>query len=305
MEAPPARGRGPCCAADTADRTEDNTVMNIEARGSIAQLGTADINGDGPAPEVGGHRQTLVELQRVSFAYRPDEPILRDFNLTVHRREFLVLLGPSGCGKTTTMDLIAGFLFPTGGHVLFGGKPLRAVNTGVGYMTQGDTLLPWKTVATNVGLPLSMRKVPRQEIAERVDSFLRMLDLQNSAHKYPSELSGGMKRRALLARSLIYEPEMLLMDEPFAALDAQLRERMQQELLNTVERLNQSVLFITHDLVEAVLLGDRIVVMGREGRGALLELASPFGHSRNLEQIRTSVEFFQLETKLREALRHA
>lgn len=203
------------------------------------------------------------------------------------------------------MDLIAGLLFPTGGTVCFSGKPLRAVNTSVGYMTQGDTLLPWKTVTGNVGLPLSIRKVPRQQISERVAVFLRMLDLQNSADKYPSELSGGMKRRALLARSLIYEPEMLLMDEPFAALDAQLRERMQQELLNTVERLEQSVLFITHDLVEAILLGDRIVLMGREGRGALLQVTSPFGRSRNLEQIRTSVEFLELEATIREALRDA
>lgn len=247
----------------------------------------------------------VVELRSVDFHYRRDEPILSDFNVAVEEKELVVLLGPSGCGKSTTMNLIAGLLTPVNGSVLFGGQPLQGVNRGVGYMTQGDTLLPWRTVAANVRLPLALRNVGRAESSERVDRFLDLLDLKAAADKYPSELSGGMKRRALLARSLIYEPSMLLLDEPFAALDAQLRERMQQELLDTIRRLDRSALFITHDLVEASLIGDRIIVMGRHAAGVLLEVTSPFGKARDLEEVRISPEFVQLERQLRDALREA
>lgn len=247
----------------------------------------------------------VAELCSVDFHYRRDEPILSDFNVAVEERELLVLLGPSGCGKSTTMNLIAGLLAPTNGTVFFGAQPLQGVNRGVGYMTQGDTLLPWRTVAANVGLPLALRNIGRAESSERVDRFLDLLDLKAAADKYPSELSGGMKRRALLARSLIYEPSMLLLDEPFAALDAQLRERMQQELLDTIRRLDRSALFITHDLVEASLIGDRIIVMGRHAAGVILEVASPFGKERDLEEVRISPEFIQLERQLRDALREA
>lgn len=247
----------------------------------------------------------VAELRSVDFHYRRDEPILTEFNVAVEESELLVLLGPSGCGKSTTMNLVAGLLAPTNGTVLFGGQPLQGVNRGVGYMTQGDTLLPWRTVAANVGLPLSLRNMGRAESSELVDRFLDLLDLKAAADKYPSELSGGMKRRALLARSLIYEPSMLLLDEPFAALDAQLRERMQQELLDTIRRLDRSALFITHDLVEASLIGDRIIVMGRHAAGVLLEVTSPFGKERDLEEVRITPEFVQLERQLRDALREA
>lgn len=251
------------------------------------------------------HTAPVVELRSVDFHYRRDEPILSDFTVAVDEGELLVLLGPSGCGKSTTMNLIAGLLAPVNGTVLFGGQPLQGVNRGVGYMTQGDTLLPWRTVAANVRLPLALRGVDRAESSARVDRFLDLLDLKAAADKYPSELSGGMKRRALLARSLIYEPSMLLLDEPFAALDAQLRERMHQELLNTIRRLDCSALFITHDLVEASLIGDRIIVMGRHAAGVLLEVASPFGKERDLDEVRISPEFIHLERQLREALREA
>lgn len=247
----------------------------------------------------------VAEVRHVDFSYRADEPILADFNVRLRRGEILVLLGPSGCGKSTAMNLVAGLLAPTRGLVLFEGQPLTGVNRGVGYMTQGDTLLPWRTVAANIGLPLSLRKVPRSVIRKRVEHFLDLLDLSAAQSKYPSELSGGMKRRALLARSLIYEPSILLMDEPFAALDAQLRERMQQQLIDTIRRLDQSALFITHDLVEAILVGDRILVMGRGGAGVLLEIESPLGRERDLEAIRVTPEFVDLEKRLREALREA
>lgn len=247
----------------------------------------------------------VAEARSIDFCYDEDEPILAGFDVQLRRGEILVLLGPSGCGKSTAMNLIAGLLAPNRGQVLFEGEPLNGVNRGVGYMTQGDTLLPWRTVAANIGLPLSLRRVPRAESRERVDHFLDLLDLRAAQDKYPSELSGGMKRRALLARSLIYEPSILLMDEPFAALDAQLRERMQQQLIDTIRRLDQSALFITHDLVEAILVGDRIIVMGRRGAGVLLEVESPLGRERDLEAARVTAQFVELEKRLRQALREA
>src|SRR6185295_14063010 len=192
----------------------------------------------------------------IDFGFRQEAPILKGFDMNVARGEFLSLLGPSGCGKSTMLNLAAGLLLPLAGSVKFNGAYLHGINKNVGYMTQGDTLLPWNTVAKNILLPLELRGAPAKERSDKLERMLGLVNLTEARDKYPSELSGGMKRRALLARSLIYDPPMLLMDEPFAALDAQLREVMHQELLNTVARTGQSVLFITHDISEAVLLAD-------------------------------------------------
>src|SRR3546814_1158924 len=136
----------------------------------------------------------VVELRSVEFHYRTDEPILSDFNVAVEEGELLDLLGPSGCGKSTTMNLVAGLLAPTNGTVLFGGQPLQGVNRGVGYMTQGDTLLPWRTVAANVGLPLSLRNMGRAESSELVDRFLDLLDLKAArSEEHTSELQSLMR----------------------------------------------------------------------------------------------------------------
>src|SRR5690606_13742440 len=144
----------------------------------------------------------------------------------------------------------------------------------------------WRTVARNVQLPLEIRRVPRARANQLIDSYLRMLHLSDARDRYPSELSGGMKRRALLARSLIYEPAMLLMDEPFAALDAQLRETLHRELLATVAQLQQTVLFVTHDITESILLADRVIVLGTRPARILDEVVIPFGDDRDLAEIR-------------------
>jgi NitT/TauT family transport system ATP-binding protein len=247
----------------------------------------------------------LLELKNIDFGFRAEAPILKHFDMNVAQGEFLALLGPSGCGKSTMLNLAAGLLLPLAGSVKFNGGFLHGINKNVGYMTQGDTLLPWNTVAKNILLPLELRNAPAQERSDKLERMLGLVNLTEARDKYPSELSGGMKRRALLARSLIYDPPMLLMDEPFAALDAQLRETMHQELLNTVARLNESVLFVTHDISESILLSDRVLVLGGRPLRVLEETHIPWGKERKLDKLRGSDEYARLETHIRGLLRQA
>jgi NitT/TauT family transport system ATP-binding protein len=236
----------------------------------------------------------------VGFGFGPD--VLRDVSLDVQPGEFLSVIGPSGCGKSTILNVVAGLLGARAGTTTFDGVPVRGINTDVGYMTQGDTLLPWRSVFENIALPLRIRHVPGPEIKERVAAMLDMLQLTGSESKFPGQLSGGMRRRALLARSTIYEPKMLLMDEPFAALDAQLRAQMHEQLLDTVRRLGQTVLFITHDLYEAVLLSDRVIVLGGTPAQVTATFDIPFGADRDLAALRFAPEFGELERRVHDEL---
>ncbi|WP_181311711.1 ABC transporter ATP-binding protein [Nocardioides campestrisoli] len=252
---------------------------------------------------VTGQREPIFSVRdlAIGFGDRPD--VLADATMDVVKGEFVSLLGPSGCGKTTILNLAAGLLTPRRGEVSFDGREISGVNTAVGYMTQDDTLLPWRTVASNIGLPLKMRKVPADEIREKVRSYLELLDLTHAANLFPGQLSGGMRRRALLARSMIYEPTLLLMDEPFAALDAQMRHQMHVELRRTVRSLGQTVLFVTHDLNEAAILSDRVLVVGGGPPGRIIaEVAVPFGDDRDLETLPFDDEFLALERTLHATL---
>ena len=241
----------------------------------------------------------LLEIKGARFGFNQEAPILAGFDLGIDRGEFVALLGPSGCGKSTLLNITAGLLKPLAGTVAFDGRQLVGINRDVGYMTQGDTLLPWLTVEKNVVLPLELRGVPADQIKQKLASALQLVNLTQAATKFPAELSGGMKRRALLARSLIYDPPMMLMDEPFAALDAQLRETMHAELLSTVSRVGSSVMFVTHDISESIFLADRILVLGRRPLVVVEEIRLPFGKNRNLDQVRISKEFARLELHIR------
>jgi NitT/TauT family transport system ATP-binding protein len=245
----------------------------------------------------------LLDIRNVDFGYQNEQPLLVDFSMHIEKGEFVALLGPSGCGKSTLLNLAAGLLTPLDGEVDFAGQALHGLNREVGYMTQGDTLLPWMSVSKNILLPLELRKVPRDQRHKRLERALRLVNLVEARDKFPSELSGGMKRRALLARSIIYEPPMLLMDEPFGALDAQLRETMHQELLDTVNRMDESVLFVTHDISESILLADRILVLGNRPLRVMEEVRLTWGKDRNLNEIRGSDEYVRLEHHLRDLLR--
>jgi NitT/TauT family transport system ATP-binding protein len=213
-----------------------------------------------------------ISLERVGkrFITRDREvEALQPIDLAIHDHEFVALVGPSGCGKSTILNLIAGLLQPSGGVVSYDGVAVSALNRQVGYMTQKDTLLPWRTAAANIriALELKCRAVPRAEADARVAQIIKLVGLTGFERHYPTELSGGMRKRVALARTLIYEPETLLMDEPFGALDAQLKLLMLDQLQELTRQRRMTVVFVTHDLGEAITLADRVVVFSaRPGR---------------------------------------
>ncbi len=256
-------------------------------------------------------RTPILSLKGVSFAFPQGDSVLQDLSLNVSPGEFVSILGPSGCGKSTLLNLAAGLLSPIFGEVHFGGRRLAGVNTAVGYMTQDDTLLPWRTTWQNVALPLLIRRrthddrMSRDEIKAKVAELLRLMRLEDSAKKFPAQLSGGMKRRALLARSLVASPKMLLMDEPFAALDAQLAAQLQGELRRTVEAIGQTVLFVTHDISESVLVSDRVVVLGVPDGRVVGDVPVPLGTGRDMSALRGTSEYVAIDAELRELLLHA
>jgi len=182
-------------------------------------------------------------------------------DLHVSAGEFLVLVGPSGCGKTTLLDLVGGLTRPTRGRLLLDGAPITGPGLDRGVVFQQYALFPWRTALGNVEFGLEAKRVPRRERRERAREFLALVDLTGFADRYPHELSGGMRQRVAIARSLAYDPEVLLMDEPFAALDAQTRETLQAELRRIWEQTGKTIVFITHGIEEAVFLGQRVAVM--------------------------------------------
>jgi NitT/TauT family transport system ATP-binding protein len=187
---------------------------------------------------------------------------LDDLNLDVAAGEFLTVVGPSGCGKSTILDLVAGLAKPSGGRLTIDGKPITGPGLDRSVVFQQYTLLPWRTAAANVEFALEAKGgMTKKQRAEQARDYLDLVGLSEFANRYPHELSGGMKQRVAIARSLSYEPEVLLMDEPFGALDAQTRERLQEELIGIWRRTGTTVIFITHDIDEAVFLGQRVAVM--------------------------------------------
>jgi NitT/TauT family transport system ATP-binding protein len=192
---------------------------------------------------------------------------VRNLSLEVEEGEVLCLLGASGCGKSTMLNLFAGFTMPTSGRILLRGQPVTSIERRCGMVFQSYALFPWKTVRQNVEFPLRMRGAPRHARRAMAENFIDMVQLAGFADHYPAELSGGMQQRVTIARSLAADPEVLLMDEPFAALDAMTRQVMQEELLRIQQRSGKTVVFITHNIDEALILGHRIVVMSaRPGR---------------------------------------
>jgi NitT/TauT family transport system ATP-binding protein len=194
-------------------------------------------------------------------------PALADVSLEVRPREFVALLGPSGCGKSTLLYLVGGFLPTETGRIEVEGKPVTAPGPDRGIVFQHFALFPWKTVRGNILYGLERQGLPRAEREKRAQSFIDLVNLNGFEDSYPSQLSGGMKQRTAIARTLAFDPNILLMDEPFGALDAQTRALMQTELLSIWQRTPKTVIFVTHDVQEAVYLAERVAVMSaRPGR---------------------------------------
>ena len=251
----------------------------------------------------------IVEFRDVSKVFFKGETrvhALSHVTAQVRAGELLAIVGPSGCGKSTLLNLTAGLMEPGLGEVLFDGQAITGVNTRVSYVTQKDNLLPWRTVEANVALPLELgasAALGDAEKKERVARYLAMVGLRGFEKHYPSELSGGMRKRAQLARSLVYEPDVLLMDEPFGALDAQLKLVLQAELLKTWEGSGKTLIFVTHDLTEAISLADRVIVMSsRPGTIRAIEDIG-LGRPRDVFSIRFEPAFGDYFERLWSALR--
>jgi NitT/TauT family transport system ATP-binding protein len=229
----------------------------------------------------------------------------RALSLAVARQEILCIVGPSGCGKTTFLRAITGLAELSGGKLLVHGKPVKGPPDGVAMVFQHFGLLPWKTVYENAAFGLAMARAPADVIRERVGHYLTLAGLAGFERHYPYQLSGGMQQRVGLVRALAMNPSILLMDEPFAALDAQTRETLQEELLHLMERPDErkTVVFITHSIDEAIVLGDRIAVMSaRPGRiKEIIDL--PFGRPRDVDAMRADPRYAELRTHIWHELR--
>lgn len=229
---------------------------------------------------------------------------LKEIDLQVEQNEFISLIGPSGCGKSTLLRIVGNLIQPTTGVVTINGKSARQarLDQDYGIVFQAATLYDWRTVAKNVQLPLELMQFSRTEKERRTQAMLELVELSDFAGHYPWQLSGGMQQRVAIARALSFEPSILLMDEPFGALDEMTRERLNLELLNIWRQTETTVLFVTHSITEAVFLSTRVIVMsarpGRISADITVDLPQP----RNAET-RSNVRFFELETAVREALR--
>ena len=228
---------------------------------------------------------------------------LEDITLDVRAGEFLALVGPSGCGKSTLLDLLGGLALPTSGRILLDGRPITGPARDRGIVFQQYALFPWRTAQKNVEFGLEAKGIPARERADRAKRFLRMVGLAEFRDRYPHELSGGMKQRVAIARSLAYDPDVLLMDEPFAALDAQTREILQGELLRIWEESGKTIVFITHGIDEAVYLGQRVAVMtSRPGRIKQV-IDIPLESRSREEDLRATPEFSRLRHEVWSLLR--
>jgi NitT/TauT family transport system ATP-binding protein len=226
--------------------------------------------------------------------------IVENISLDVQPGEFLCIIGASGCGKTTALRLAAGLYRPTSGTVTFDGKPMLAPRRDIAIVFQdyGKALLPWRTAAGNVSLALEASGVASSLRAARIDELLRKVGLPGHAEKYPAEMSGGMQQRLQIARCLAQEPKALLMDEPFGALDAMTRQGLQDEVLSLVEASKATVIFVTHDLEEAIYLGDRVIGLSPHPGRIGIELKIDLPRPRDQLTTRENPEFLRLRREL-------
>lgn len=265
-----------------------------------------------------GHTQTLAS----AALSRTDDPVLKfrdigvrfsgrgetftaveHLNLDVQPGQFVCVVGPSGCGKSTLLNMAAGILTPSNGTVKYNGALITQPNTAVGYITQKDNLLPWRSVFRNIALPLELRGVPKDEVKARVQKIIDLVGLSGFEKSFPRELSGGMRKRVGVARTLIYEPEALLADEPFGALDSQLKTVLQGELTQIWERTRATVLFVTHDIGEAIALGDRVIVMSSRPGRIILDKLIDIPRPRDVFKVRFEPRYAEIHEELWDALR--
>ncbi|MEL6778017.1 MAG: ABC transporter ATP-binding protein [Cyanobacteria bacterium J06597_16] len=264
------------------------TTAETLTKGEVRVEGVSMIFGDSRKERVRPRGQSNQVLDSVNFHIKPGE--------------LVCLLGPSGCGKSTLLNIIAGFIQPTAGYVMVDQQPVTKPGADRGFVFQQYSLLPWKTTFQNVELGLKIKGMPKSERQDMVGEYLNLVGLAKYRDAYPNELSGGMKQRASIIRALVNSPSVLLMDEPFAALDAQTRHMMQALLLEVWETLKTTIVFVTHDIEEAVFLGDRIFIMGVQPGRIKTELEIPLSRPRHVDDMLTP-EFTQLNRQVFDLIR--
>jgi NitT/TauT family transport system ATP-binding protein len=258
--------------------------------------------------EAGSIQLPMIELKKVTKEYvKPSgevHTVLQNIDLRIEKGEFCSIVGPSGCGKSTTLNLIAGFEEPSAGKLTIQGEPLQGINRRAACVFQTDNTYPWKTVIDNVSLGLRLSGVKKAEAHSEAKRWIARVGLKGFEHHYPHQLSGGMRKRVALAQCLIVQPEILLMDESFSALDVHTRQLMEDELLTIWEETSASVVFITHDLEEAIALSDRVVVLTAGPAATVkgdyrIQLPRP----RHVSEIRFDPEFIRLHEQIWDDLR--
>jgi sulfonate transport system ATP-binding protein len=248
----------------------------------------------------------MIEIQNVSKTFAKGTDLVeavRDISLAVAAGEIVAVIGPSGCGKSTLLNMTAGLYAPTRGRIVYRGAAVADVNTSVGYMTQKDNLLPWRTVRDNIAFPLELAGMGRADRLAKADRAIQRVGLDGFETRYPHELSGGMRKRASLARILLYGAETMLLDEPFAALDAQLRLAMHDLVLGLAAEGGQTIVLVTHDLVEAITLADRVVACTRRPATIAFEQVIDLPRPRDVLNVRFEARFKALYDAIWDRLR--
>jgi len=251
---------------------------------------------------------SVIQVENVSKTFQTSDEdkiaALENISLEIHPGEFVTVVGPSGCGKSTLIKLIAGLVGLSAGRIICQGEEVRGLNTKVGYVPQESKLFPWLTVEENVAFGLDSKGYSKEERTERVRHYIQLAGLAGFEKRYPSQLSGGMAKRASIVRALAYDPTVILMDEPFGPLDAQTRMILQDELLKIWEQKCQTIIFVTHDLVEAVALADRVVVLTHRPGKIRDVITVAMRRPRNIFEIHRQDGFDEAHARLWNIFRH-
>jgi len=260
-----------------------------------------------PVAQVAGVSAPRLEVSHLTKAYAHGDgarmPVLEDISFAVADLEFVAIVGPSGCGKSTFLRIVDGLIAPDAGTIRIDGRPVQGAGHGRGMVFQSFDLFPWRTALGNVEFGLEMMDVPRRECRERALQWIQRVGLTGFENSYPHQLSGGMQQRVGIARALAIEPEVLLMDEPFGALDVQTRDLLQDELLAIWQRDRKTVLFVTHSIEEAIYLADRIVLFTPRPARIDRVLNVPFARPRN-EEVKATPAFVELRREIWQSLKH-
>ncbi|MFH0782306.1 MAG: ABC transporter ATP-binding protein [Pseudomonadota bacterium] len=225
-------------------------------------------------------------------------PVISDVNFSVKPFEFVAVVGPSGCGKSTLLNIMSGLLKPQAGSVTLDGQTIHSITPRIGYISQSDSLLPWRTTLANVELGMELRRVPKQERREKAMTLIRQADLSGFENAYPYQLSGGMRKRVDIIKVLAMDPEIIFMDEPFASLDVFTREMLQTYILSLWQTTQRTVLFITHDLTEAIMLSDRVIILTQRPARVKSEHIITLPRPRKPADLRFNPAFIQLHKSI-------